>query len=317
MTALRWLTEHALRAAADPLVFERGVEYAADGVAELTSVDDTQVTATVYGSLPYDVELAATGATLRWSCTCPYAEDGELCKHVVAAGLTVLERHSRTQHPASDADATVTDETLRDWPTTHDRDELAAMLIDAASRAPDVRRDLELRAAAARGLVPDLAPYDGDLAVAFATGGFVEWGDMFAWASGVSAALDRLAALLDAGFADATVTLVEQAFAHLDGAHGHVDDSAGHLTHIAERLTDLHLAALAAADTDLAGAGERVLELALASDLGAVCDRLPVPTTTSSRPSPRWRRSTTMSAAATSSTPSSPASAPPTSAAET
>ena len=147
-----------------------------------------------------------------WSCTCPYAEDGRFCKHLVAAGLAAADRagHPRLAEPARGG--TVTDAELRDWLSGHQVDDLVEILMGAAVRTPELRRELELRVAAERGLAPDFRRYDANLAAAFDTSGFVEWRDMYDWSSGVEAALDRVAELLDAGFADAAVALVERGF---------------------------------------------------------------------------------------------------------
>jgi len=86
MTMRAWLSEHVLRVVADPVIFERGRAYADGGAVDLAAVRDGHVTATVHGGVPYTVELADQEGVLAWSCTCPYAEDGSFCKHLVAAG---------------------------------------------------------------------------------------------------------------------------------------------------------------------------------------------------------------------------------------
>lgn len=270
---MRWLSEPALRVSADPVIFARGRDYVDVGLVDLDEVEDDHVSAIVRGSEPYEVELADDGV-LTWSCTCPYAEDGSCCKHVVAAGLAALDRAGRTQPVAPPGAGTVTDAALRDWLSCHQVSDLVHILMGAAAEMPDLRRELELRVAAERGLAPDFRGYVAGLAAAFDTGGFVEWRDVYDWTSGVDAALDRVAALLDAGFADAALALIEHGFAHLEDAYGHVDDSAGQLVDIAERLTDLHVAAVAAADVDANGVAQRLLDRALTSELDTLCERL-------------------------------------------
>ncbi|MDE3720540.1 hypothetical protein PWG71_04005 [Nocardiopsis sp. N85] len=64
--------------------YERGV----DGVSEVTglTVDGDTVRGTVTGSLPYRVELTPPAAGMSWRRDCPWAEEGNFCKHAVALG---------------------------------------------------------------------------------------------------------------------------------------------------------------------------------------------------------------------------------------
>jgi SWIM zinc finger len=267
-----WLSEQVLRVAAEPVIFERGRDYADAGLVDLDEVGDDHVSARVEGSERYDVELA-DGGVLTWSCTCPYAEDGSLCKHVVAAGLAALDhvRRPRMTGPIGEA---VTDPELRAWLSGHSVSDLVDLVMGAAAHNPQVRRELELRVAADRGLPPDLRGYDTDLAAAFDTGGFVTWRDMYAWTNEVHTALGRIEGLLHAGFPDAAVVLIERGFGYLEDAYGHVDDSAGQLVDLAERLTDLHLTAVSAAGVDRVAVAEWLLEVALGSQLDTLRERL-------------------------------------------
>jgi len=168
----------------------------------------------------------------------------------------------------------VSDAEVRAWLTGHEHTALVALMMSAADRSVELRRELELAVAAERGRAPDLRAYEADLAAAFDTGGFVGWRDMHDWTSGVDAALDRLADLLDAGFADEVVALAELGWGHVEGAYGHVDDSDGQLIDIAGRLTDLHLAAVRDADADRRAVAERLLDLALATELDTLRERI-------------------------------------------
>lgn len=274
MTRRDWLSEHVLRLAADPVIFERGRGYADDGVVDLEEVTDDHVTATVLGGMPYAVDLADEEGVLTWACTCPYAEDGSFCKHLVAAALTANAQDGHPPPSAVPDSRPVGDAELRSWLVGHEHADLVALLMGAASRNLELRRELELAVAADRGLAPDLLGYDADLSAAFGTGGFVGWRDAYDWTSDVGAALERVGELLDAGFADAVVALAERGWSLLDQAYGHVDDSNGELGGIADRLTDLHLAALRSAAVDPAEVAERVLDLALATELDTLRDRL-------------------------------------------
>ncbi len=77
-----------VRALFPPAVRARGEAYAADGRVEIEDAVESGVVATVHGSAPYHVEIAAGGGTFGAGCTCPYADEHSgTCKHVWAALL--------------------------------------------------------------------------------------------------------------------------------------------------------------------------------------------------------------------------------------
>lgn len=83
-----------------PWILERGQEYYDCGqVVELKETDGV-ATAKVSGSQIYHVEIYRSGDGVRcMSCDCPYAADGENCKHM-AAVLMALDR--KTPRPEMD-----------------------------------------------------------------------------------------------------------------------------------------------------------------------------------------------------------------------
>jgi non-specific serine/threonine protein kinase len=75
-------------------ILQRGYEYYRQGRVTVTSLDDESATCKVRGTGgTYTVTLKAGGEKrLIYSCTCPYAAKGYVCKHVVAAALKVSEQ---------------------------------------------------------------------------------------------------------------------------------------------------------------------------------------------------------------------------------
>ena len=97
----------ALRHLAGPGSYSRGRDYFAAG--RVLSLDERRggaVGAEVRGSAAYSVKLWAEGPDLAYSCTCPRGDDGEFCKHCVAAGLAVL---AGTTKPPKQSERNVTD----------------------------------------------------------------------------------------------------------------------------------------------------------------------------------------------------------------
>ena len=86
------ITEVTLARLAGEKSFARGAGYFESGaVVDLVQTRDA-ISARVLGSDEYRVELRPDRDVLAASCTCPVGEEGEFCKHAVAAGLAWLGR---------------------------------------------------------------------------------------------------------------------------------------------------------------------------------------------------------------------------------
>jgi hypothetical protein len=70
-------------------VRKRGVHYFRGRTVRLTACGPERAEATVTGSTEYDVSLWRDAQALRASCSCPFSDRGEICKHVWAAILAV------------------------------------------------------------------------------------------------------------------------------------------------------------------------------------------------------------------------------------
>lgn len=81
-----------------PWILERGRDYWDDGCVESLCQDGNTVTAVVSGTEDYDVEIEmGCGGNIEYmSCTCPYAEEGNNCKHI-AAVLFAMEEEKEDQ----------------------------------------------------------------------------------------------------------------------------------------------------------------------------------------------------------------------------
>ena len=80
MTAMNWQKLFS------PWILERGRNYWEDDRVESLRQDGNTVTAVVCGTEDYDVEIeiGRGGNVAYMSCTCPYAEEGNNCKHMAA-----------------------------------------------------------------------------------------------------------------------------------------------------------------------------------------------------------------------------------------
>lgn len=85
------LTEAKLAQMAGKRSFERGLGYT-DAVSGI-EVGDGWIRAFVHGTERYEAELLlGKRGRLSGRCDCPYGQEGNFCKHLVALGLTVIEQ---------------------------------------------------------------------------------------------------------------------------------------------------------------------------------------------------------------------------------
>ena len=117
--------------------YDRGISYV-DAVEDLEA-DRFGVYASVQGSELYEVRLAVGQDGLDGECDCPFGEEGNFCKHCVAVALVYLYESEHGGQVARRPD-------LRPYLETLDRDELIALLVEAAETDRGLRRRLEARA---------------------------------------------------------------------------------------------------------------------------------------------------------------------------
>lgn len=110
--------------------YQRGERYYNRGaVTEIDRVDD-RVQATVQGSQPYDVRVTLDdGRFVDGQCSCP--DDAVPCKHIVAAVLA-----------SGDVDPVGGEQAIEDVVASATRDELEALLLDAAEDDLSLRKRL-------------------------------------------------------------------------------------------------------------------------------------------------------------------------------
>ncbi|MER6981451.1 SWIM zinc finger family protein [Streptomyces carpinensis] len=206
-----------LQALAGARSFDRGLGYL-DAVSGL-EVGDGSVTATVHGTDVYEVELTLGDIGVSGWCDCPYGQEGNFCKHCVAVGLTVLRQSEAI--PRQRAAAWARTSRLEAWLTALSRDELLALVREQIGQDRELRRRLELRAAAAHSDMD--AVRDRILVLIdprpFARYGYVEYADATGYARQVEEAADALRALASGELAAQAVGLAEEAIRALGRAY--------------------------------------------------------------------------------------------------
>ena len=238
--------ETDLRHAAGDKSYGRGLEYL-DAVRNL-EIGAEQITATVHGTDAYEVVLIPDGAGVTGECSCPHGQEGFFCKHLVAVGLTVLRQAENL--PQQRAAAAAKAQALDSWLDGLSRADLLTLVREQVRADRDLRRRLELRAAAADP--GDMQARVQELLDVYEVSrrGYVEYSDAKAYSTQIDQVVDVIDGLTDAGQAAAAVSVARYALQVLTDALGRADDSDGYIGGSARELAAAHAQACATADVD-------------------------------------------------------------------
>jgi uncharacterized Zn finger protein len=228
------LSEAELRGLAGPVYYERGMEYFARGAVVSIGLKDGKVAATVQGTHLYRVRLWAERDNLGCSCTCPLGQEGEACKHVVAAGLAWLADGNRTKSALAEDEASGVGAFLSGL----DRDALAKLILERAEEDDALAAWLLVKAQS-KGLGSPKAALRA-IERAFRLEGDIDYDDTATVVAQAEQAADLLEAMLNAHDWSAAAELSEYALRLGFGAMEQVDDSDGELGTTLERIADIH-----------------------------------------------------------------------------
>ncbi|MFD9516988.1 SWIM zinc finger domain-containing protein [Streptomyces sp. NPDC059979] len=249
MTHALGFTEEDLRRLAGTRSFERGLGYRS--AVSRVEIGDETITATVDGTDAYEVELTEDeDSGLTGWCDCPFGQEGNFCKHCVAVGLAVLQEAGSVPRQRSAAASRT--RLLDGWLESRTREELLALVREQLSDDRDLRRRLELRAAAAgedTGIVRERVLSLLDTRP-FARCGYVEYADTHAYHRQAAEALTALRALTASGRSAAAVEVAREALRVLGRTYGEIDDSDGLIAGVASGLAEAHLEACRTARPD-------------------------------------------------------------------
>lgn len=111
--------------------YERGERYfAEERVRGLVRFGET-LAATVEGTEDYRVKLWAERNSLGYSCDCPFADEGNFCKHCVAVGLAWISR-GQSRRDERDGTIVINLNDARTFLERQDKRTLVEMLLRAA-----------------------------------------------------------------------------------------------------------------------------------------------------------------------------------------
>jgi len=241
-------SEADLLHAAGERSYSRGLEYV-DAVRNL-QIGAGEITATVYGTDEYEIVLDLNVDGASGECSCPYGQEGFFCKHLVAAGLTVLRRGGDL--PQQRAAAAAKAQVLDTWLDGLSRADLLALVHEQIREDRSMRRRLELRAAAAGSDPGDVRARVDELLDVYAVSrrGYLEYSDAKAYSSHIDQVVDVIDELIGAGQAADAVGVARHALPIVMDALEQADDSDGYIGGSAYELAAAHAQACAAASAD-------------------------------------------------------------------
>ncbi|MBN1460758.1 MAG: SWIM zinc finger family protein, partial [Armatimonadetes bacterium] len=265
------LSSDALLETAGERSFARGEEYFEDGRVDSLAEDEGVVSARVQGSENYEVRLWAEDGELESACTCPWAAEGNFCKHSVAVGLAWLARDkavlkSKPAKGRTPAKPTLTQDDVRAMLKAEDKDHLVEMIMDQAANDRTLAERLLIKTARRQPGGTDIAAFRRVITDAFSTGGFVDWKGAGAYARRIHEAINGVEELLNDGHAAEAIELLEHALALCERALGQVDDSDGAVGEVRDRLLELHLQACSRARPEPKALARRLFDWEMKSD---------------------------------------------------
>lgn len=266
-----------LESAVGEAVFDRGVRYAREDRVYLQSLQATTARALVEGTYLYDVQVELVGRGIAASCTCPFAEDGTWCKHIVATVVVwyAIAHQQAQDHPAGPSSPVevVDDEQLRDALSALPTEQLVDLLLGATRQQPSLRNQL---VAAAGSLIPErdgeLKPVDENalllrLASAMTPVDDVADEDIPDYAGAVRAALREVNALIGAGHAPIAARLSLHAISLLTTVADEIDDADGTINDLFDLVEGIHYRASLAHPPDPYQLAAILVGRALATEL--------------------------------------------------
>lgn len=261
----RELLALALKGIAGTAYFARGKTYRDQNRVQWLDENDEGVDARVRGTRDYTVQLWEEGGKIRYNCDCPVGQDGEFCKHCVAAALAWLEEAE--PQPARPGEAPPKRrsaiEDIRDYLASLEPDRLIDLIVNACRRDDRMREKLLLAARGRGDIHAAIKTWKEALKRATAVRGYVDYGEMPYFVAGIRDVVNALDSWITDGRAAAVVELAEYAVGRVESAMEECDDSNGELGGLLAHIVELHLDACRAASPDPAELAERLFEYEL------------------------------------------------------
>jgi uncharacterized Zn finger protein len=261
----QWLSEAELRRVAGPLYFQRGMEYFAHGAVRSVRMKEGGITASVQGTRRYSVRLWPASQGLDWSCNCPLGQEGEACKHVVAAGLAWCARAQKSkgnEPPADEAGG------VPAFLRQADKDALTKLILERADEDDAFAAWLLIKAQGRGFRSPKAARHAVEQALELDS--YLDYYSTPSYVARAHQAVDLLEAALEGGDFGAALDLSEHALRLGFSAYGRIDDSDGGFGEVLHRIASVHARACARRSLPGPQLAERLFELVMDDQWGLV-----------------------------------------------
>ncbi len=253
-SALDFLSPQLLRDYADGRSFERGEDYFKSESVFGMEEYQGKVVAKVSGTHDYKVKLWAEDKDeLGYDCNCPYADEGNFCKHCVAVGLAwIARRKGNTQQKSSGKKSSTNLDDVKNYLQTREKSELVEMLMQEVLDNETLRGQLMLAAARANPQGVDIKTYRKELKRVFDVGGndYDDYYGGFGDSDDIEKTVESIEDLFEDGHFETVIDLCEYGLKLASKAMNYVHESDGGLEDAIENLQELHLSACEEAKPD-------------------------------------------------------------------
>ncbi|CAK0771704.1 SWIM-type domain-containing protein [Gammaproteobacteria bacterium] len=262
------LTIEAMLHLAGQKYFTRGQGYFSGGNVRSIIVDEESITAKVFGSREYRIQLTAKNGKLDYSCTCPIGNDGDFCKHCVAVGLEWLNSQIENKNFPSKGkvNAKATTQDVRIYLSTLDKAELVEMLMSQAKENELFYNRLLLRAEKNRENFLNLNIWRQAIDKSVYLSDFLDYCENDDYIKKIDNVIDSINDLLNDGHARETIELTEYALLAVEKAIERIDDSEGGMGFLLNRLQEIHLHACEQAQPNPEELAKRLFDGEMASN---------------------------------------------------
>lgn len=264
-SALDFLSPQLLRDYADGRSFERGEDYfKSESVFGLEEYQG-KVAAKVSGTRDYKVKLWAEDEDeLGYDCNCPYADEGNFCKHLVAVGLAWIAKRKGKAKKGKKGTTNLDD--VKNYLQTREKSELVEMLMQEVLENDTLRGQLMLAVARSNPQGVDVKTYRKELKRIFDTNGYDEYDDYGGYSGGfgdsedIQNVVESIEHLFEDGHFEMVIDLCEYGLKKASKALNYVHESDGTIEGAMENLKELHLSACQKAKPDAEILANRLFE---------------------------------------------------------
>jgi len=253
--------------------FERGEKYFNSGSVFGLEEYQGKVVAKVSGTHDYRVKLWIEDKDeIGYDCDCPFAGEGNFCKHCVAVGLAcVAERKEDSKETSGGKKRATNLDDIKNYLQTREKSELVEMLMQEVLDNETLRGQLLLAVARSNPQGVDVKTYRKELKRIFKTDGHDYDDDYYGGfdnSDDVEQVVESIEGLLEDRHYEAVIDLCEYALKLASKALNYVHESDGAIEDAMENLQELHLSACEQAKPDAENLARRLFEYELDDDWG-------------------------------------------------